>query len=160
MACGSSVPLAKTLSPRRVTSRSSWRVSRRPRTALAILSRTEFEPISTAAKVGMQFQIPVSACETDGPRRRVIVVRACRAIHKVRKIDAPMALCNRCANGFRFWEKSSHNESPYIHYIATRLMRVEVFCFVAPVWPQLRPTQAPISFQPYGRSEEHTSELQ
>src|ERR1035437_4349169 len=59
MACGSSVPLAKTLSPRRVTSRSSWRVSRRPRTALAILSRTEFEPISTAAKVGMQFHQPL-----------------------------------------------------------------------------------------------------
>ena len=35
--------------------------------------------------------------------------------------------------------KLSPTKSPYIHHIATRLMRVEVFCFVAPVRPQLRP---------------------
>src|SRR5664279_930390 len=53
IAWGSREPLANTLSPRRVTSRSSWRVCRRPRTDSAILRRTELEPISTAANVGM-----------------------------------------------------------------------------------------------------------
>src|SRR6516225_445263 len=53
MAWGSSTPLAKTLWPNRVTSRSSCSVSRRPRTARAIFKRTEFEPMSTAANVGI-----------------------------------------------------------------------------------------------------------
>src|SRR5580692_3974728 len=47
-------PERKTPSPRRVTSRSSWTGRRCPRVRRAILSRTELEPISTAAKVGMR----------------------------------------------------------------------------------------------------------
>src|SRR5215472_15329242 len=46
-----SVP--KTPSPRRVTSRSSCNARSRPDFKRAIFNRTEFEPISTAAKVGM-----------------------------------------------------------------------------------------------------------
>src|SRR5208283_1583293 len=56
-------PERNTLSPSRVTSRSSWMGRRRPRVRRAIFSRTELEPISTAAKVGMsegqQFTCPV-----------------------------------------------------------------------------------------------------
>ena len=46
-------PDPNTPSPRRVTSRSSCRAWRRPACRRAILSRTEFEPMSTAANVGM-----------------------------------------------------------------------------------------------------------
>src|SRR5450631_2986423 len=83
IACGSREPLANTLSPRRVTSRSSWRVRKRPRTDFAILRRTELEPISTAANVGMGqgagcaaifFAIAtvstIAASRADGNRRR------------------------------------------------------------------------------------------
>src|SRR5579859_6368012 len=55
MACGLRWPLRKTLSPRRVTSRSWCRGISRPRRNSAILSRTELEPISTAAKTGMVY---------------------------------------------------------------------------------------------------------
>src|SRR6202162_1229107 len=47
-------PERNTPSPSRVTSRSSWIARRRPRVRRAIFSRTELEPISTAAKVGMR----------------------------------------------------------------------------------------------------------
>src|SRR6202140_1748956 len=46
-------PEPNTPSPKRVTSRSSWRARRRPACSRAIFSRTELEPISTAANVGM-----------------------------------------------------------------------------------------------------------
>src|ERR1700687_4312643 len=46
-------PDPKTPSPKRVTPRASWRARRRPPWSRAILSRTELEPISTAANVGM-----------------------------------------------------------------------------------------------------------
>src|SRR6202035_1034111 len=47
-------PERNTPSPSRVTSRSSWMERRRPRVRRAIFSRTELDPISTAAKVGMR----------------------------------------------------------------------------------------------------------
>src|SRR5215475_4435083 len=46
-------PVLTTTSPRRVTSRSSCNARSRPDCKRAIFNRTEFEPISTAAKVGM-----------------------------------------------------------------------------------------------------------
>src|SRR5579862_1353766 len=53
MESGVRKPEPKTPSPSRVTSRSSCRERRRPACKRAILSRTELEPISTAANVGM-----------------------------------------------------------------------------------------------------------
>ena len=53
MASGESSPVRNTHSPNRVTSRSSWiSCSRRP-VSRAIFNRTELDPISTAAKVGI-----------------------------------------------------------------------------------------------------------
>ena len=53
---GESRPLPKTDSPKRVTSRSSWISTSRWATRREIFSRTEFDPMSTAAKVGIQKQ--------------------------------------------------------------------------------------------------------
>src|SRR5581483_1681618 len=49
-------PPRKTDSPRRVTSRSSWMSTKRCATRREIFRRTEFDPMSTAAKVGIQQQ--------------------------------------------------------------------------------------------------------
>src|SRR3954453_8905833 len=56
MASGDSNPLRKTDSPKRVTSRSSWISTSRCATRREIFRRTEFDPISTAAKGGIQQQ--------------------------------------------------------------------------------------------------------
>src|SRR4051812_20279269 len=60
MASGESSPLRNTDSPKRVTSRSSWISTRRCATRREIFKRTEFDPISTAAKVGIQQQFSPS----------------------------------------------------------------------------------------------------
>src|SRR5437870_5088747 len=54
MASGASNPVANTAAPRRVTSRSSWITTRRPRSRRAIFKRTELAPMSTAAKTAMR----------------------------------------------------------------------------------------------------------
>src|SRR5687768_12723500 len=61
MASGASSPLRKTDSPRRVTSRSWCNVRRRPFRTCAILTRTELEPISTAAKTGIEIRLSAGA---------------------------------------------------------------------------------------------------
>src|SRR5438270_12499042 len=70
IAFGENVPVRNTLSPRRVTSRSSCRVRRRLPLVLAILRRTELEPISTAAKVGIsQAEVYMARAAGDGAER-------------------------------------------------------------------------------------------
>src|SRR6266567_4957487 len=61
-------PEPKTPSPKRVTSRSSWRARRRPHCRRAIFSRTEFEPISTAASVGMEKPTVYMAVARSSPQ--------------------------------------------------------------------------------------------
>src|SRR5436309_7741563 len=56
MAWGLRLPLRKTPSPSRVTSRSWCKETSLPLRSSAMLSRTEFEPISTAAKTGIRYQ--------------------------------------------------------------------------------------------------------
>src|ERR1019366_5186848 len=51
---GESSPPLKTASPNRVTSRSSWTSFSRPAWRREIFKRTEFEPMSMAAKVGIE----------------------------------------------------------------------------------------------------------
>jgi MOSC domain-containing protein YiiM len=53
IASGESSPLLNTPSPRRVTSRSSWISFSRPACRREIFRRTEFDPMSMAAKVGI-----------------------------------------------------------------------------------------------------------
>src|SRR3981189_3357316 len=53
IASGESSPPLKTPSPKRVTSRSSWISFSRPACRRAIFRRTEFDPMSMAAKVGI-----------------------------------------------------------------------------------------------------------
>src|SRR2546423_13285615 len=56
MASGERNPLLKTDSPSRVTSRSSWISTKWCEARREIFRRTEFDPMSTAAKVGMRKQ--------------------------------------------------------------------------------------------------------
>src|SRR5438105_14663168 len=76
IAFGEKEPVRKTLSPRRVTSRSSWRVWRRLPRVLAILRRTELEPISTAAKVGISYGGSLHGARAAGGSR----LRRCRSL--------------------------------------------------------------------------------
>src|ERR1700679_2318453 len=55
MASGEMSPVSKTLPPRRVTSRSSARVLSRCACTRAIFNLQELEPMSIAAKVGMNY---------------------------------------------------------------------------------------------------------
>ena len=54
MDSGESSPPLNTPSPKRVTSRSSWISLSRPPCRREIFKRTEFEPMSMAAKVGIR----------------------------------------------------------------------------------------------------------
>src|SRR5207302_8822120 len=56
MASGERNPLLKTDSPSRVTSRSSWISTKWCDARREIFKRTEFDPMSTAARVGMRKQ--------------------------------------------------------------------------------------------------------
>src|ERR1700738_695506 len=70
MASGETRPDSKTLPPRGVISRSSWRDLSWWATTRAILSRQELEPISMAANVGMEEMALIGKIHEEGRRAR------------------------------------------------------------------------------------------
>src|ERR1700677_133685 len=119
IASGESNPPLNTPSPNRVTSRPSWICFSRPPCSREIFNRTEFDPISMAAKVGIEGDLLLTVFSqitgTAQPEQTVIIwatnnheVKTCLDI----SFAHPSALCG---NDFR------HHPSPAFNRFVTRL---------------------------------------
>src|SRR5581483_6115925 len=80
MASGERMPERNTDSPRRTTSRSSWISRSLPRVSREIFRRTEFDPMSTAAKVGINERTTVYQRERAGMENRGGTLEATQAV--------------------------------------------------------------------------------